>query len=132
MGHDDTGRDKGYPDRARAARMDPEPADGWPDRPLSTDEARALLTDDVTAVWVMDHDETVTRAVLDGMDDDAVIDVVLETAEKYHLYSFTDYEGDAQWVEYEPERKGTEGGETMTETLKSYRLLAGTSEGANS
>jgi hypothetical protein len=90
-----------------------------------------MLADDVIAVWVMDHDEAVVGAVLEDIPaDDAVIDVVLETPAEYRLYSFTDYEGDTRWVEYEPERKGTERGEMMTETLESYRLLAGESEEA--
>jgi hypothetical protein len=34
----------------------PEPAEGWPERPLSEAEAEALLEDrnDGVAVWVMD------------------------------------------------------------------------------
>jgi len=111
--------------------MQPEPAADWPDGPLTEDDARELLFDReaVLAVWVMDHDETTLSALL-GTDppDDAVVDVVLEMAEAFEMYSYTHHDDSTQWVTFGDERKGTDGGATMRDTLASYRLLAGESD----
>ncbi|MWG33344.1 hypothetical protein GQS65_02355 [Halomarina oriensis] len=111
--------------------MRPEPADGWPDGPLSERAARDLLFDreDVVAVWVMDHDET-TLSALVGPDppDDAVVDVVLETEDAFEMYSYTHYETATRWVTFGEERKESEGGGTMRDTLADYRIVAGESE----
>lgn len=105
----------------------PEPANGWPDRPLSEAEATDLLddTDGALAVWVMDHDETV-RSVAAGANapDDAVVDVVVETTEAFEMYSFSR----GQWMDYGAQRKDDDEAPSMAGTLESYRVLAGESE----
>ncbi len=104
--------------------MHREPAEDWPDAPLTRAQARDLLGGEVVAVWIMDYEEN-TRAVLLDADtpDDVVLDVVLETDDRYDMFSYTDYEGEMTWLSFGSERKGTEGGEMMQETLESYRLL---------
>ena len=120
MSDDDTGE-----------RMDPEPAEDWPDGPLSEGDARDLLFDreDVLAVWVMDHDEATLSALL-GPDppEDAVVDVVVETDAAFEMYSYTHHETTTRWVTFGDERKGTDGARRMRDTLDSYRLLAGESD----
>ena len=126
----------------------PEPADGWPNRPLSEAEATALLgvgdgeqhvdTADIeidpaalfspggepTGVWVMDHESEVRSAAVGGSDpDDAVIDVVVETREAFEMFSYTR----GQWVDYGRQRRDDEDAPSMAGTLDSYRLLAGES-----
>lgn len=120
--------------------MDPTPADEWPDRPLDEAEARDLLGEvsdrrypaiggPVTAVWVMDHDPATRATVLDAdAPGDAVIEVVLETPDAFHMYSYAAADGDPQWTDYGAEAKGTEGAEQMAATLGSYRVLAGESD----
>ncbi|WP_276259914.1 hypothetical protein [Haloglomus litoreum] len=105
----------------------PEPAEGWPDRPLSEAEAKAHLTDqgDVVAVWVMDHTTDIRSVVIPpGSPDDAVVDVVLETNTGFEMYSFTS----GQWMDYGTQRKDDEESPSMAGTLESYRVLAGESE----
>lgn len=121
-------------------RTDPVPAEKWPDRPLDEAEARDLLgevsdrrypaTDGpVTAVWVMNHDPATRAAVLDAdAPGDAVIEVVLETPEAFHMYSYAAVDGDPEWTDYGAEIKGTAGAEQMAATLGSYRVLAGGSD----
>lgn len=105
----------------------PEPAEGWPDRPLSEAEASDLLdeTADAVAVWVMDHEETV-RAVAAGSSapDDAVVDVVVETTAAFEMYSFSR----GRWMDYGTQRKDDDEAPSMGGTLESYRVLAGESE----
>jgi hypothetical protein len=102
----------------------PEPAEDWPDRPLSEAEATALLEDDVIAVWVMDHETGVRSVVLpSGAPDDAVIDVVLETASAFEMYSYTR----GEWLDYGTQRKDDEEAPSMAGTLDSYRVLVGES-----
>jgi|GEM_PF-648001 len=126
----------------------PEPADDWPDRPLSEAEATALLgvgpdgghvdtsgveidptalfspAGEPTGVWVMDHDSGVRSAAVGGSDpDDAVIDVVVETREAFEMFSYTR----GQWVDYGRQRRDDETAPSMAGTLDSYRLLAGES-----
>lgn len=120
--------------------MDPTPAEEWPDRPLDEAEAVALLDDTpdrrypafddpVTAVWVMDHDPATRAAVLDpDAPGDAVIEIVLETPDAFHMYSYAVGDGDPAWTDYGDEEKGTPGAARMAETLESYRLLAGESD----
>ncbi|MFC5970253.1 hypothetical protein ACFPYI_02815 [Halomarina salina] len=112
-------------------RMEPEPASDWPEGSLTESEARDLQFDRaaVVAVWVLDQDEA-TRTALLGPDppDDAVVDIVLETDEAFEMYSYTPHDGTTQWVTYGEERKGTESGATMRDTLTSYRLLVGDSD----
>ena len=112
-------------------RMEPEPAEGWPEGSLTEREARDLQFDreDATAVWVLDHDDA-TRVAILGPDppDDAVIDIVVETDERFEMYSYTRHDSTTQWVTYGAERKGTEGGTAMRDTLDSYRLLVGDSD----
>lgn len=130
----------------------PEPADGWPDRPLSAAEAAALLgdtadsgdeiadgdaavdtdaavvldvgADDVVAVWVMDHETGVRSTVVpDDAPSDAVVDVVLETTTGFEMYSFTR----GQWMDYGTQDRGDEAAPSMAGTLESYRVVAGES-----
>jgi hypothetical protein len=112
-------------------RMQPAPAENWPDGPLTEGDARDLLFDReaTTAVWVMDHDEA-TRTALLGADppEDAVLDVVLETPDAFEMYSYTHHDDGTRWVTYGEESKGTDGGTTMRDTLASYRLLVGDSD----
>lgn len=102
----------------------PEPADGWPDRPLSEAEAAARV-DDGVAVWVMDH-ETGVRSVAVPPDapEDAVVDLVLETETAFEMYSYTR----GEWLDYGTQRKDDEDAPPMAGTLESYRVLAGDSE----
>ena len=110
--------------------MHREPADGWPDNPLTERQARRLLEEDIVSVWVMDYGENTRDLVLDeDSSDDVVLDVVLETDDGYEMYSYTDYEGEQTWVSFGTEPKGTDGGDAMQETLESYRLLATSEDG---
>lgn len=116
----------------------PSPADGFPDRPLASNEAQALYdgdtsgiddTDDITrtfnnpvqAIWVMDQDETVRGTVAPGADDDAVVDLVVETDTAYLMFSFSG----GRWMDYGTQRKDDEDAPSMAGTLDSYRVLAG-------
>ena len=112
---------------ARRPRMEqPEPADGWPDGPLSTDEAASLLDErpGAVAVWVMTHDEGVRSAAVPAdAPEDAVIDIVLETAEAFEMYSYSR----GQWMDYGTQRKDDEDAPSMAGTLDSYEVLAGES-----
>lgn len=108
----------------------PTPAEGWPDGPLTEDEARDLLgesdctADPVRAVWVFDGGgEGARDALLDEDDpDDAVIDLVLETDGSYRMFSYTYGRAGLGWQDYGAEPTD---GEAMAGTLESYRLLAG-------
>jgi hypothetical protein len=101
----------------------PEPAEGWPDRPLTEAEAADLLEEGI-AVWVMDQDAGVRGAVAPGADDDAVVDVVLETDAAFEMYSFSR----GRWMDYGTQRKDDADAPPMTGTLESYRVLAGESD----
>lgn len=102
----------------------PEPAEGWPDRPLSQAEARDHLADDVVAVWVMHHDDAVRSvAIPPGAPDDAVIDVVLETETAFEMYSYTG----GRWMDYGTQRRDDEEAPSMAGTLEHYDVLAGES-----
>jgi hypothetical protein len=106
---------------------EPEPAEGWPDRPLSEAEAKARFTEEeaVVAVWVMDHTTDIRSvAVPSGAPDDAVVDVVVETDTGFDMYSFTR----GQWMDYGTQRKDDTESPSMAGTLESYRVLAGKSE----
>jgi hypothetical protein len=108
----------------------PTLAEGWPDGPLTEEDARDLLgetdhTDDpVRAVWVFDGGgEGAREAILDDTDpDDSVIDLVLETDGEYRLFSYTYGPAGLGWQDYGTEPTGSE---TMAGTLESYRPLAG-------
>jgi hypothetical protein len=103
----------------------PAPADGWPDRPLSESEAADLLDDDAVAVWVMDHEDGVRSVVVPpGAPDDAVVDVVVETASAFEMYSYSG----GRWMDYGTQRKDDEDAPSMAGTLESYRVLAGESD----
>jgi hypothetical protein len=109
---------------------EPTPAEGWPEGPLTEDEARDLLggtdltADPVVAVHVFDGGgEGAREALLDeGDPDDAVIDLVLETGRGYRMFSYTYGREGLGWQDYGTEPAGSE---TMAGTLASYRLLAG-------
>lgn len=105
----------------------PEPAEEWPDRPLSEAEAKDLLEGDAVAVWVMDHETGVRSVVVPaGAPEDAVVDVILETATGFEMYSFTR----GRWMDYGTQRKDDEDAPSMAGTLESYRVLAGESPSA--
>ncbi|KTG10403.1 hypothetical protein AUR64_12615 [Haloprofundus marisrubri] len=106
---------------------EPTVAEGWPDRPLSGEETRDLLDDEVTTVHVMDHDPA-TRGVILGDDDpgpdESIVELVLETDDEYRMYSYTRDNDGTRWMDYGTERKGTDGEEQMQATLGSYRVFA--------
>jgi hypothetical protein len=104
----------------------PEPAADWPERPLSRGEAEALLEErDAVAVWAMTHGDAVRSAVLpDDPPDDPVIDVVVETAEAFEMYSYSG----GRWMDYGVQRKDDDEAPSMAGTLDSYRVIAGESD----
>jgi hypothetical protein len=105
--------------------QEPEPAEGWPDRPLSEAEATDLLGEDALAVWVMDHEDGVRSVVVPpGAPEDAVVDIVLETPDAFEMYSFSG----GRWMDYGTQRKDDEEAPSMAGTLESYRVLAGESD----
>ena len=111
--------------------MHREPANEWPDKPLSKDQARDLLEseEDIIAVWVMDNDSGTREAVLEtNHPHDTIIDIILEKKTAYDMFSYTDYENRLMWVSFGDEKKGTERGKQMEGTLESYDLLAGKSD----
>lgn len=106
----------------------PSPAEGWPDRPLNPDEAHGIYDDSelldtaaVQAVWVMDQDETVRGTVAPGADDDAIVDLVVETEAAYLMFSFSG----GRWMDYGTQPKSDEDAPSMAGTLDSYRVLVG-------
>lgn len=111
---------------------EPVPAEGWPDGPLSTDEARALLEEPgVTAVWSFAHDEETRRALLgEEASPDAVVDLVLETPDEYRMFSYSRGWNGETWMNYGTEPKGTASAEMLERTLRRYDLLAGESASA--
>ena len=104
----------------------PQPADGWPDGPLSTDDARALYErrDAAEAVWVMDPESGVRSVTVpaDGPDE-PVVDIVVETDDAFEMYSYTG----GRWMDYGTQQKDDEEAPPMAGTLESYRVLAGAS-----
>jgi len=105
---------------------EPEPAEGWPERPLSAAEAAGLLDErpGAVAVWVMTHDDGVRSAAVPAdAPEDAVVDIVLETAEAFEMYSYSR----GQWMDYGTQRKDDEDAPSMAGTLDSYEVLAGES-----
>ncbi|MFB6126633.1 MAG: hypothetical protein ABEJ79_04965 [Halolamina sp.] len=99
----------------------PEPAAGWPDRPLSEAEARDRGAD-ALGIWVMDHDDGVRSvAVPESAPEDAVVDLVRETETGFEMYSYTR----GQWMDYGTQAKDDAEAPSMVGTLESYRLLAG-------
>lgn len=110
---------------AMGGMQEPEPAEDWPERPLSEAEATDLLEGDVVAVWVMDHEDGVRSVVVPpGAPEDAVVDVVLETETGFEMYSFSG----GRWMDYGTQRKDDDEAPSMAGTLESYRVLAGESE----
>lgn len=102
----------------------PEPAEGWPDRPLSEDEAADRLSEAGGAVWVMDPDSSVRSvAVPPDAPDNPVIDLVVETDEAFEMYSYSR----GRWMDYGTQRKDDEDAPPMAGTLESYRVLVGES-----
>lgn len=106
--------------------MQREPASDLPEGPLTEEQARDLIErDEIETVWVMDYEENTRDLVPDSdVSDEAVLDVVLETDDRYEMYSYTDYEGEMMWISFGFEEKGTDSGEMMQGTLESYRVLA--------
>lgn len=120
--------------------MPPRPVNEWPDRPVVESEIQAD-PDPVNAVDPLPIDDTVvgvwgaTRAQLrrgalpaDAVPETAIVDFVLETPTSYRMYSYIRHGGTTQWVTYEAEQKGTEGGDRLERTLERYTLLAGNSD----
>ena len=106
---------------------EPEPAEGWPEGPLSADEAAGLCEErsEVVAVWVMHHDDGVRSSVVPAdAPEDAVVDIVLETADTFEMYSYSR----GRWMDYGTQRKDDEDAPSMAGTLDSYEVLAGESE----
>lgn len=102
----------------------PKPADGWPDGPLSEEEAAEML-DDGLAVWVMDADNAVRAATVPAdAPEDPVVDLVLETETAFEMYSYSG----GQWMDYGTQRKDDDEAPPMAGTLESYRVLAGESD----
>jgi hypothetical protein len=102
----------------------PEPAEDWPEAPLSETDAASLLEDaeETTGVWVMDHEDGVRSVSLPaGAPDDAVIDIVVETTDSFEMYSYTG----GRWMDYGSQAKSDEEAPAMAGTLTSYRLLTG-------
>jgi hypothetical protein len=103
----------------------PEPADGWPDRPLSEAEATDRLDDDAVAIWVMDPDAGVRSvAVPSDAPTDPIVDLVIETQTAFEMYSYTG----GRWMDYGTQRKDDETAPSMAGTLASYRILDGESD----
>lgn len=102
----------------------PEPASGWPDRPLSETEAEERF-EDAQATWVMDPEAAVRSATVPPeAPENPVIDLVVETATGFEMYSFTR----GRWMDYGTQRKDDDEAPSMAGTLESYRVLAGESE----
>jgi len=102
----------------------PEPAEDWPEGPLSSADAADLLIDADSAigVWVMDHDAGVRSVSLPAdAPADAVIDIVVETTDGFEMYSYTG----GRWMDYGTQQKDDDETPSMAGTLESYRLLAG-------
>jgi hypothetical protein len=72
----------------------------------------------------MTHGEGVRSTVAPGADDDAVVDVVLETDGAFEMYSYSR----GQWMDYGTQRKDDSDAPSMAGTLESYRVLAGESD----
>ena len=103
---------------------EPEPAEGWPEGPLSADEAVELFEEreGVVAVWAMQHDDGVRSSVVPAdAPEDAVVDVVLETTAAFEMYSYSR----GQWMDYGTQRKDDQDAPWMAGTLDSYEVLAG-------
>lgn len=118
--------------------MPPSPVDDWPDTPVAESEVRTELDpnealdplpvdETVFGVWGMTRKKR-NRSVDNEVPADAVVDLVLETPIEYRMYSYTQHDGATQWVAYETEEKGTEGGDRLETTLERYSLLAGESD----
>lgn len=119
--------------------MSPRPVDEWPNEPLVESEIRpehdpteALdsipIDETVFGVWGMTRERESSTAMNEPMPADTIVDLVLETPIEYHMYSYTHHKGTRQWVAYESEQKGTEGGDRLETTLERYALLAGESD----
>lgn len=116
-------------DESEPSMDEPEPADDWPDGPLTQADARDLLGDEnVVAVWERPPDEETRESVLTDEDpEDAVVELVIETSTEYRMYSYAHHLDGTSWMDYGAERKGTEGAELMLDTLGNYRVLVGSS-----
>lgn len=120
--------------------MPPRPVANWPDEPVTEATVRAgfdreasgssiPIDDTIFGVWGVTREGT-NRAVpsRERMAGNAVVDLVFETPTAYRMYSYTHHNGTMQWVKYDTEEKGTEGGDRLETTLSRYALLAGESE----
>lgn len=114
-------------DEAGPSIDEPQPADDWPDGPLTEADARALLDEDgVIAVWERPPDEEARETVLTDEDpEDAVVELVIETRTEYRMYSYAHHLDGTSWMDYGAERKGTEGAQMMIDALERYRVLVG-------
>lgn len=121
--------------------MSPSPVANWPDKPVTEATVRAgfdqdepssssiPIDDTIFGVWGITQEGT-NRAVptRERMAANAVVDLVFETPIAYRMYSYTHHDGTMQWVKYDTEEKGTEGGDRLETTLSRYALLAGESD----
>lgn len=102
----------------------PQPAEGWPERPLSEAEARERF-EDARAIWVMDPNSAVRSTALPpDAPENPVVDLVAETEAAFEMYSYTG----GRWMNYGTQRKDDAEAPPMAGTLESYRVLAGASE----
>lgn len=82
------------------------------------------MLEDGIAVWVMDHEDGVRSvAVPRDAPENAVVDLIIETATAFEMYSYSG----GRWMDYGTQRKNDDDAPPMTGTLESYRLLAGES-----
>ena len=82
------------------------------------------MLEDGIAVWVMDHEDGVRSvAVPRDAPESAVVDLVIETATAFEMYSYSG----GRWMDYGTQHKNDDDAPPMTGTLESYRLLAGES-----
>lgn len=121
--------------------MSPRPVTNWPDEPVTEANVRAGFDRDETSgsslpiddmifgVWGLTREGT-NRTVpsSERMAANEVVDLVFETPTAYRMYSYIHHDGTMQWVKYDTEEKGTEGGDRLETTLSRYALLAGESD----
>lgn len=121
--------------------MSPRPVANWPDEPVTEANIRNVfdqsetsgpsfpIDDAIFGVWGVTQEGT-NRVVAsrERISENSVVDLVLETPVEYRMYSYTRHNGTTQWVKYDTEEKGTEGGDRLETTLSRYALLAGESD----
>lgn len=124
----------------------PRPVEDWPDGPVTESKIRTAFesrqeTDEkrenseipldatVFGVWGLTRTTPSRRSVVDGeLPEKAVLDLVIESPDKYRMYSYTHHNGSTQWISYDIEPKGTEGADRLESTLSHFDLLCGESD----